>query len=238
MELIHWSDFAALSYMLVAWCAYAVYVRRRAKAGKLPSLSRGLTMHRRAWVQRMLKRDMRMTDASLLGNQERVVGFFASSTLLLLAAIFTAISSSNLISEMAAQLPFAEPQSPQQVQFKLFVLALVLIYAFFTVTWSLRQYGFVNILMGAAPLPEEDLDGVSRKRYVDSLVKLLDRAGHDNNSALRAYYFCLAMLFWLFHIAFFVVATTLIIGILYHRECSSAAVRTMEMALIEAAEPA
>ena len=106
----------------------------------------------------MLERDNRVTDSSLLASQERVVGFFASTTLILLAAVFTAMSASSLIADMANQLPFDLIQTTEQVQFKLVTIVTVLVYAFFMITWSLRQYGFAAVMMGSAPTPDETID--------------------------------------------------------------------------------
>ena len=64
-------------------------------------------LHRVRWVEQMLGRDIRVMDASLLASQERVVGFFASTTLILLAAIFTAVSASDEIAMLTGELAFA-----------------------------------------------------------------------------------------------------------------------------------
>jgi uncharacterized membrane protein len=95
----------------------------------------------------MLRRNIRVTDASLLANQERVVGFFASTTMIILAAVFTALSASSQIDDITNHLPLAQQQSASQVQLKLIVIALVLVCAFFMITWSLRQYGVVAVMI-------------------------------------------------------------------------------------------
>jgi uncharacterized membrane protein len=55
----------------------------------------------------------------------------------------------------------------------------------------------------------------------------LDSAGHDNNSALRGYYFGIAMLLWLLHPAFFIAGSTVVVFILYTRECRSTVVHSL-----------
>jgi len=221
-------DLIALTYMLCVWFGYAIYARRRARQGQSTSLSHSLRLHREHWVRRMLDRDIRMTDASLLASQERVVGFFASTTLILLAAVFTAMSASNVIADMANQLPFNLTQTTEQVQLKLLAIVTVLVYAFFMITWSLRQYGFAAVMMGSAPTPGETIEPAEKARFIDSMTRLLDVAGHDNNKGLRAYYFCLAMVFWLIHPYIFMVMSTVTIVILAQREFYSKAVRSLE----------
>ena len=225
-------DLIALAYFFLLWIGYARYAKHRAKKNQQASLSRSLRNHREAWALRLLKRDMRMTDASLLANQERVVGFFASTTLLLMAAIFTALTTSEQIAELTSHIPFAQRQSTGQIEAKLALLLLIMIYAFFKVTWSLRQYGFAAVVMGGAPDPREKVSEEQCTAYAVNLAKIMDSAGHDNNGCLRAYYFSLSVMCWLAGLIPFLVAATLTVFVMYNREFSSAAVQGIERAFI------
>ncbi len=225
-------ELIALAYFLILWNGYAYYAKYRAKRSDKVSLSRSLRRHRSAWAARLLDRDMRMTDASLLANQERVVGFFASTTLILLAAVLTAFTTSEQIAQIAAHIPFTQRQSTGQIEAKLVLLLITLIYAFFKATWSLRQYGFASVVMGSAPEPSEQISAEERSRYVEHLAKLMDCAGHDNNSCLRAYYFALAVVCWLAGIVPFVITTTITVFVLFNREFSSNAVHSIEASYV------
>jgi uncharacterized membrane protein len=226
-------EIIALVYFLSLWGGYAHYSKYRAKKGKFASLSRSLRNHREAWARRLLDREMRMTDASLLASQERVVGFFASTTLLLMAAVLTAITTSGKIAEITSHIPFAEPQTSGQIEAKLALLLVILIYAFFKVTWSLRQYGFAAVVMGAAPDTSEDLTPQQRDTFASNLAKLMDSAGHDNNSGLRAYYFGLSVMCWLSGTIPFLVATTITVYVLSMREFRSDAVMSIQRAYVD-----
>ena len=225
-------ELLALVYFLLLWSGYAHYAKYRAKTGDLASLSRSLRRHREAWAQRLLDREMRMTDAALLGSQERVVGFFASTTLLLMAGVLTALTSSGKIAEITSHIPFAEPQSGGQIEAKLALVLVILIYAFFKVTCSLRQYGFAAVVMGAAPDSGEEMAADQREEFACNLAKLMDSAGHDNNSGLRAYYFCLAVVCWMSGTIPFLLATTLTVWVLYMREFRSATVKSIQRSYV------
>jgi uncharacterized membrane protein len=231
LPLTHLEHFALL-YFLLMWSGYAYYAKYRARNTQLSSLSRALRSHREAWAARLLHREMRMTDAAVLANQERVVGFFASTTLLIMAAVLTALTTSEQIVELTSHIPFSTRQTIGQVQAKLALLMLVLTFAFFKVTWSLRQYGFATMILGAAPSPGETISEQQREAFVCNLAKLVDEAGHNNNSGLRAYYFALSLLCWLIGTELFVVATTLTVIVLYHRECNSRTVHSIVSAHI------
>ena len=226
-------EWASLAYLVVLWAGYARYARYRAcqQDGK-PSLSRSLRRHREAWARRLLEREMRMTDAGLLASQERVVGFFASTTLLLLAAVLTALTTSGQIAELTSHIPFTQAQSSAQIEAKLALLLLILIYAFFKVTWSLRQYGFAAVVMGAAPDAGEQLSPQQCEAFACNLAKLMDSAGHDNNSGLRAYYFCLSVVCWLSGTIPFLIAATLTVSVLYFREFRSATVMSIQRSYV------
>lgn len=222
----------ALIYFTLLWAGYGRYAKYRAKKGSLASLSRSLRNQREAWSRRLLNREMRMADAALLASQERVVGFFASTTLLLMAGILTALTNSGQIAEITSHIPFAEAQSNGQIEAKLTLMLIILIYAFFKVTWSLRQYGFAAVLMGAAPDATERLTPQQREAVACNLAKLMDSAGHDNNSGLRAYYFCLSVVCWLSGTVPFLLAATITVYVLYVREFRSDTVMSIQQAYI------
>ena len=232
VQMVFWSEVAAFAYFFLVWWGYGSYAKRRARMGDVLSLSRSLRDHRNAWAERMIWREMRMTDASLLANQERVVGFFASTTLLLLAAVLTAITNAQQIIDLTRQMAWFDGQEVQQFEIKLLLLLLILIYAFFKITWALRQYGFASVLVGSAPMPQEDVSDEERHAFAQNLARLMDAAGHDNNSCLRSYYFMLAMVFWFAGPIPFAVATTLVVLILANREFRSGAVACIKDAYI------
>jgi uncharacterized membrane protein len=226
------AEVAAAAYFFAVWWGYGFYARRRARSGNKLSLSREMKTHRDLWSRRMLQREMRMTDASLLANQERIVGFFASTTLIILAAILTAMSNARQIAVLLEQVPFIGGGDEAALVLKLMVLLLIMVYAFFKVTWSLRQYGFASALVGSAPMPDEDVPEQDRERFAANLARLMDRAGHDNNGCLRAYYFSLAVVFWVVGNVAFIVATTVVALILAEREFKSAAVECIRDAQV------
>jgi uncharacterized membrane protein len=227
-----WLDYAALAYFFLIWIGYGRYAKWRAKKGDRLSLSRALRNHREAWAQRLLQREIRMTDASLMANQERVVGFFASTTLLLMAAVLTAITRVGELSALTSHLPYVGHQSGAQIELKLMLLLLILVYAFFKVTWALRQYGFASVLIGSAPMPSEELTIDQRRAFVANFARLIDAAGHDNNSCLRAYYFATGVVVWLAGTIPFLLATTIIALILANREFRSGPVMGIGASLI------
>lgn len=222
-----WLDVASVTGFLLTWAGYTVFARRKAKVTW--SLSSSLQWYRVEWMLRMLERDMRMPDAAILGNLERVIGFFASTSILILAGLVTALTATDAAIEVLSTLPLAEPTSAAQYELKILLLILIFIFAFFNFTWSMRQYSFANVLLGAAPPPDsEDMTVEMQRRFAISTAKVIDQAGHSYNYGLRSYYFAMAVMGWFIHPLVFIVSYALVVWVLYLREFRS---RTLQSIL-------
>ena len=84
------------------------------------------------------------------------------------------------------------------IQLKLSLLALIFVMAFFQFTWSMRQYGFVNVMIGACPYDNGD-NNLNLQQYAEQMAAVQDQAAHSYNYGLRSYYFSIAALCWFFH---------------------------------------
>lgn len=219
-------DLLALAWFLVCWSGYGFYANHR--AGLRPCLSNTLDVYRADWMQRMLRREARIADASVVGTLERNGAFFASSSLLIMAGILTAMGYTQQAMDVFADLPFSMEHNRQQWEFKLLVLLLVFVYAFFKFTWSMRQYNFVSVLIGAAPSPsEEGVTPAEREAFAQSAARVCNMAGDAFNYGLRAYYFAMAVLTWFLHPLLFMLSSTLVVAILYRREFRSYALAAL-----------
>ncbi|MDX5299180.1 MAG: DUF599 family protein, partial [Gammaproteobacteria bacterium] len=125
-------DLLALAWFLSCWLGYSYYAARRAKSR--PCLSNTLDLYREDWMRRMLRREQRISDTSVVGNLERNGAFFASSCLLIIAGILTALGYTQQAMEVFADLPFSAPTSQLLWELKLIVLLLIFVYAFFKFT--------------------------------------------------------------------------------------------------------
>lgn len=217
-------DWIALGFFFFSWIGYSLFARRRARSTH--SLSSILCTLRIDWMQTVMHKDNQIADASLIGNVERTVTFFASSTVLVLAGVITVLAHSDEVVEVLNELPLTPPSSSIMVQFQLAILALIFIYAFFKFTWSIRQFGFVSVLLGASvKYQQQARSEEERIKFANHAAKVLDQSGHEYNKGLRTYYFALAYLAWFLHPLMLVVATSTVVVILYRREYKSRVLR-------------
>lgn len=210
----------SLIWFFVCWVGYARYAKYRARNSRcIASLLHGFRVE---WMQRFMRRDNRISDTSLLASLERNVTFLASTSMLMIAGLLTVLSSSFESFEVLQELPIAAEISPATLKMKLLMMVCIYIYAFFTFTWTMRQYGFCTVMLGAAPMvSDESVSEADRDNYANYAAKLIDQAGHSYNYGLRAFYFSVAVLAWFLNPYLFILATSLVVGVLYHREFHS-----------------
>lgn len=209
------------------WIGYTVYARRKVTVRH--SLSSVLHLYRREWMLIMMHRDNRITDTALIASLERNASFLASAAMFVIAGLVTITASIEQVHNTLAGLPFSnELMTPLQLQLKIVLLLAIYVYAFFSLTWAMRQYGFCAILIGAAPLHnDEKVTEAQRAAYAYNTARVVDNAGQSYNYGLRAFYFSLSILPWFFHPVLFMVAVTFVVAILYRREFNSRILKSL-----------
>jgi uncharacterized membrane protein len=225
-------DFVALAWFAICWIGYTRYADYNyTRKVNLMHTMDGMRMR---WMQEVMTRDNRMVDATLVGNLLRAIAFFASTTILILIGLFTVLGSHTQAQKLIENVPFADGTSPFMWEVKIILLCLIFIYAFFKLTWSLRQYNYICILVGAAPKPQEYTKEQQQEHneYARRAGLLSANAGRHFNMGLRAYYYGLAAVCWFINAGSFMLATTFFVLIIYRREFRSHAVnhiRGMEL---------
>ena len=217
---IHVIDIFGLAWFIASWFGYARYSDWQ--YSKRVNLMRTMDMMRMRWMQEMIRRENRVVDATLIANLLRTIAFFASTTIIILIGLVTVLGSQAQGMKLVSTVPFAAGVSPFMWEIKIMVLSSLFIYAFFKLTWSLRQYNYASILVGAAPAhtkPDAELEEYARR-----LGRLVSNAGRHFNMGLRAYYFGLAAASWFINATLFIALTTLIVWVVFRREFRSHAV--------------
>ncbi|NMH66445.1 DUF599 domain-containing protein [Shewanella salipaludis] len=213
-------DMLSFLCFICCWSGYTAFARRKAKT--TACIARSLHQHRIHWMYQLMTREMRVGEAALLANLERNIAFFASTTLLVLAGVLTLFAQVEKLESVIASVPFSALNHPL-VQVKLGLLAGIFVLAFFQFTWSMRQYGFLNVMIGAAPVDKSGTDE-NLRGYARQMAIVQDQAAHTYNYGLRSYYFSMAALCWFFHPLLFIGASLFIVYTLYRREFKSRAV--------------
>lgn len=224
MVPLTWMDAAALVLLLAVWAGYQWYADY--SATPRPRLGWEMDRFVREWLTRMAERDNRMVDVNVLRNLTRSSQFFASITMLILGALVALMGYAEKAASVVAELPFALQVSERAWELKIVLLLLIFVYAFFKFSWSIRQFGFCSILVGATkkPTPHPEQYAV----HIERTAVIVSFANRNFNQGLRAYYFGIAALTWFLHPALMMAVTLGVLYVLHQREFRS---RTLNVLL-------
>ena len=217
-----WLDAVALAALVAAWAAYQWYADY--SIGSRPRLGREMDRYTREWMARMVERDNRMVDVNILRNLIRSSQFFASTTMLILGALVALMGYAERAASVMAELPFAQLVSQRMWEIKVLVLLLIFVYGFFKFSWSIRQFGFSSILVGAVRKPPANASEYAVD--IERAAGILSYANRNFNQGLRAYYFGVAALSWFLHPVLMMGVTLAVLYVLHQREFRS---RTLRM---------
>lgn len=216
-------DVVAICWLALVWAGYNLVMDR------LLSRRIGLNQHmkdvRRLWMLRMLERDNRITDASLVGSVMQSVSFFASATMLVLVGLVGFLGAVDQAYGALSALFFTVKTSKELFELKILVLVGIFIYAFLKFTWALRQFNYSCALLGAAPVAP--VLASDRDAIASPIAELLSLAVSSFNGGLRAYYFSLAVLTWFIQPWLFMVVTGWMLLVLVRRQLLSRTFRAI-----------
>ncbi len=223
---LQYIDLYAFLFFVVTWACYSLLTDRKHRKGE-DSVLQSMNHHRQRWMRQMLKRENRLMDINSVGNLIRSISFFASTTVIIIIGLVGMLGKSDIVKSVISTVPFANEGATLVWEFKILLLLVIFIYAFFKYTWSLRQYNYVNIMISAAPLPYEKPE--LHDKYAHQAAVLTGNAARHFGLGLRAYYFAMAGLAWFINPVLFMVATALVIAVLHRREFRS---RTLDAIMV------
>jgi uncharacterized membrane protein len=216
-------DRAALGWFLLAWLGYGPFIQRLRSPRSITARLRGV---RRAWMHAMLGRDNRITDASLIGHAMHSATFFASTTMVALAALLGMLANLDHTQSALEALTFTAKAPRPLVEGKVLLLLLVFAHTFLKLTWAIRQLNYGVALIGAAPnKPGPAL----RDAVADRTAAVLSLAVGSFNAGVRGYYFALAALAWVFGPGAFALATAGMVAMLLWRQFGSATAEAIRL---------
>ncbi len=180
-----------------------------------PSLSQLMNLQRCRWVENAVHRDTAI-DAILSSSLMSSVSFFASTTVLLILALFAVFGQVPILHEALANI--RADLSAFDITIQLLVLLIAFVAAFLFFTMSLRQFNHFCIMLGAADHSEE-----GNADEIIAIAALNTLAARNFNSGIRAYYFSVAMLVWFISPILSIVVSFFIVFFLVYRDYFSRA---------------
>jgi uncharacterized membrane protein len=209
-------DLLALGSFFAIWMIYNLFLD--GPLLRRSSINAQMVHVRQAWMERLLERENRIVDSTLIGHSIHSATFFASTTIILLAGLVGVLGAADRVHDALGNITLLLSRSQALFEIKLLLLIAIYAYAFFKFTWSIRQFNYFCAVIGSAPhAPAAGGDAEMSRR----MAVILTNGAWQLNAGVRAHYFALASLGWFVHPLALIATTVLMVSVLVRRQMFS-----------------
>ncbi len=184
-------DIVSAATFTLCWLFYEALLRR--VSGARGSLNQDMGVIRVAWMRRLLERDNRIADSSLVGHLLNSGSFFASTNLLVIAAVMGVLFGGEAMLANLRDISIFGAAPDWLLEVKIGLVAVTLTRGLLDFIWAIRQLNYCVALIGAAP----NAGAPQSAAYAEALGEVLTPALSAFNRGVRAYYFALGAAAWL-----------------------------------------
>ena len=217
-------DWLALALFMLCWLGYGPLLGLLAR--RSGTLNDDMQVVRRVWMTAMTHREIRLVDSQLMGHTINSGGFFASTNLLLIAAVASVLFGGEQAMQGFASVG-AEDVPANLLEAKLALVLVCLARGLLDFIWSIRQLNYALALIGAAPEAPTEADRVA---LGEAAANLLNPALSAFSQGVRGNYFALAAAAWLFGPVWLALGVTAAFCLLVWRQAGSPAARAIRSA--------
>ena len=205
------TDIVSFSVSAVLLIAYHLYLRIKLSHNPHYTIQAVNHAARSAWVKGIMEDESKgILGVQTLRNSTMAATFLASTAVLLVIGTLTLSEQTDKLETTWHSLNVVGSLHPGLWTAKLLFLLSNFFIAFFSFAISLRLFNHVGYQLN---VPAKD-----RARSINpkSVAVHLNRAGYYYSLGMRAYYLAVPLVFWLFGPHFMVLATLVLIAVLYH----------------------
>ena len=204
-----WNDFVSFLICAVLLSVYHLYLAYKVKNRPTYTVQAVNRIARTAWVETIMNERRDILAVQTLRNSTMAATFLASTAVLLIIGVLTLSGQAANLNTTWHSLNVLGATHNSIWLIKLLVLLSDLFAAFFCFSMSIRIFNHVGFMINV-PLT------MNHKMISPQHVALhLNRAGKFYSIGMRAYYFTVPMVFWLFGPHFMVASTIMLIFVLY-----------------------
>lgn len=217
-------DYAALALFFLCWLGYEPLLGLLAR--RSGTLNDDMLVVRRVWMTAMTHREIKLVDSQLMGHSINSASFFASTNLLLIAAVAGILFGGQGVLEGFASVGAVDTPI-KLLEGKLALVLLCLVRGLLDFIWSIRQLNYTLALIGSAPEVDAEADRVALGH---ASAALLNPALNSFSQGVRAYYFALAAAAWLFGPPWLAIGVAAAFALLIYRQAASPAALAIRQA--------
>lgn len=203
------ADVLGLVASAILLVIYHLYLRMRVKRNPAYTVQAVNVMARSAWVHYIMKEEEGILAVQTLRNSTMAATFLASTAVLLIIGVLTLSEQGDKLGSAFHSLNFVGARRAELWMGKLLLLMLDLFVAFFSFSMSIRIYNHVGFMIN---VPKSS---GHKAISPDHVATHLNRAGHFYSIGMRAYYFLVPLVFWLFGPHLMLLSTIALIFVLY-----------------------
>jgi len=204
------SDIFGFATSLVLLIAYQAYLRYRLSKDPGYTVQRINNQVRTAWVGEIMRRRDGVLAVQTLRNSMMAAVFLASTAVLLIIGVLTLSEQGDKLRTTWQALDvFGAPGSRLWLT-KMLLLLIDLLFAFFSFAMAIRLFHHVGYMITA---PQNEGLVAADPAHVSAH---LNRAGRFYSIGMRAYYYTVPLLLWLFGPHFMLAGTVALVVTLYY----------------------
>jgi uncharacterized membrane protein len=208
-------DYGAAGFLLFIWPLIGWLIEHPPAAR--PSVTKIMSENRREWLRVFIHRDPRIFDSQIMASLRQGTSFFASTCVLAIGGVLALVANTDPLRGVAAEVSMGDvPAVVWQV--KLGLVAILLTDGFLKFVWANRVFGYCSVMMASVPNDPNDPDCIPRAAQA---AELNIRAAINFNRGLRSMYFALGALAWLLGAVPLIIATLLVVWVVWSREFAS-----------------
>jgi uncharacterized membrane protein len=202
-------DWLNLLFSVFMVTAYQVFLYWKSKTQPYYTIQSVNRIARTAWVETVMAEKRDILAVQTLLNSTMAETFLASTSILLIIGVLNISGHGGDLSETWHGLNLVRSLNKETFSIKLMFLLSDLFISFFCFSMSIRIYTHVGYMINV-PL------NLNHKSITPRHVALqLNRAGKFYSMGMRAYYFIVPFIFWLFGSELLPLSTALLIGVLF-----------------------
>lgn len=207
---IYRNDILGVAISALLLVAYHFYVFLKVKKDPAYTVQAVNRIARTAWVRTMMEQRNGILAVQTLRNSTMAATFLASTAVLLMIGVLTLSGQGENLRATWHSLNWLGAPYAELWLVKLLLLLFVLLVAFVCFSQSIRMYNHVGFMISVP------LDLKHKEISPQHVAVHVNRAGRFYSYGMRAYYFVVPLMFWLFGPLFMVLATIALVFVLYH----------------------
>lgn len=188
---------------------YQVRLSRNIRRNPTHTVQGMNTQARIAWVERMITENRDISAVQTFRNSMMAASFMATTAVLLIFGILNLLANAEKLGAAFHGLNSWGSQEPGMTVFKLMLIVVSFFVAFFAFALAVRGYHHAGYLINA---PASGAHGAAPHKT----VQVLNRSSMYYMAGMRAYYFTVPLVLWVFGPVWMLLGTVALLLVLRH----------------------